>query len=244
MKAIQNHIYGIKATFESLSKGQMLVFFIPGLVVGIFFFFAFTYTSELSESATALNDVPLVGEYATSAVQSTLSMFDAIMLEVFKFVVLTLLSPFNCFLSEKFDNQLTGNKFDGGFVRMLNDILRAILIVILALIMEFFFLGVWWFISWILGISIINPIVYFAISSFFLGFAFYDFSLERYGIGTLSSWGVAFSNMLHMIITGGLFTLLFMIPFVGVIIAPVLMTMIATATYLKMRGNTTPPATV
>ena len=244
MKAIQNHIYGIKATFETLSKGQLLVFFLPGLIVGLLYYFVFSYTSAVSESAEALNDIPLVGGAATTVVQGTIGFVDILLFEVFKFVVLTLLSPFNCILSEKFDNKLTGNKFDGGFVRMLNDFLRAMLIVVLALIMEFFFLGVWWFFSWILGLSFLDPVVYFLISSFFFGFAFYDFSLERYGIGTISSWGIAFSNMLHMVVTGGLFTLLFMIPGVGVIIAPVLMTMISTAVYIRMRGNSTPPATV
>jgi CysZ protein len=95
-----------------------------------------------------------------------------------------------------------------------------------------------------IGLEVVNPVVYFIISSFFMGFAFYDFSLERYGVGTFSSWGVAFSNKLHMVLTGGLFTLLFMIPFAGVILAPILVTMISTAAYIKMRGSATPPATV
>src|SRR4051812_46413998 len=111
MKAIRHHIYGIQATFESLSKGQLLIYFLPGLIIGVLFWFVFSSTASLSESAESLDSVPLVGEYATSAVKGTLGLFDAILMEIFKFTVLTLLSPFNCFLSEKFDNQLTGNKF-------------------------------------------------------------------------------------------------------------------------------------
>lgn len=244
MKAIQDHIYAIKATFETLAKGRLLLFFLPGLIVGLLFSLVFATTTVVSESAETLDAVPLVGGAAASAVKGTLGVLDAILLELFKFIVLTLLSPFNCILSEKFDNHLTGNTFNGGFLRIMNDVLRAILIVFLALLFEFFFLGAWWFVSWLIGLQVLNPVVYFIISSFFMGFAFYDFSLERYGIGTFPSWRVAFSNRLHMVITGGLFTLLFAIPFAGVILAPILVTMISTAAYLKMRGTATPPATV
>jgi len=244
MKAIQHHIYGIKVTFETLSKGQLLIYFLPGAIIGLLFGFVFTFTSQVSDSAQVLNDVPLIGEGAASMVTGTVSFFDTILTEIFKFTVLTLLSPFNCLLSEKFDNKLSGNKFDGGFIRIMNDVLRAMLIVVLALIFEFFFMGAWWFFSWIFGLGILNPFVYFIISSFFFGFAFYDFSLERYGFGTFSSWGMAFSNMLHMIITGALFTLLFLIPYIGIVTAPVLVTMISTGTFLKMYGKPAPPATV
>lgn len=243
MKAINNHIYALKVTADSLSKGKLLLFFLPGLIIGIIYLSATSYTSGLSESAESLNEIWGIGGVLAGTVQGTLGFIDIILNEIFKFTILVLLSPFNSILSEKFDNQLTGNKFDGGFIRILNDVLRAILIVILALVFELVFLLVWWIFSWIFP-DIIDSLVHFVISSFFLGFAFYDYSLERYGIGTGSSWGFAFRNMLHMVITGGIFSLIFMIPVAGIIVAPVLLTMIATAAYLKLRGDKLPPETV
>jgi CysZ protein len=160
---------------------------------------------------------------------------------VFQFFVLTLLSPFNTVLSEKFDTELTGRKFEGGFIRILNDFLRMILVVILALILEFFLMGVWWILDWILPFGFLSPLVYFLIGSFFFGFAFYDFSLERHGVGTLGSLGFAFKKPLHMIATGALFQLVFMIPVAGIILAPVLLTMISTAVYVKMHEKPVAP---
>ncbi len=243
MKAINNHIYALKVTADTLAKGKLLVFFLPGLIVGAIYLSATSYTAGVAESAESLNDVWLIGGFLSGTVKGTLGFIDVILNEVFKFTILVLLSPFNSMLSERFDEQLTGNKFEGGFIRILNDVLRAILIVILALLFELVFLLVWWIVSWIFP-DIIDTLVHFLLSSFFLGFAFYDYSLERYGIGTGSSWGFAFRNMLHMMITGGLFSLIFMIPVAGIVIAPVLLTMISTATYLKMRGDKLPPETV
>ena len=39
MKVIENHIYGIKATFETLAKGKLWVFFVPGTCGWIYVFF-------------------------------------------------------------------------------------------------------------------------------------------------------------------------------------------------------------
>lgn len=235
MKAIQHHLYGIKVSFETLSKGRLLLFFIPGLIIGIWYFSSFLFLQNLHAGAEAVDRVPLIGGYVASGVHGVLNFGETILFEIFKFFVLTLLSPFNCILSERFDTQLTGEQFEGGLIRIINDFLRMILIVLIALFMEFAIMGCWATLSWVFGFGIVNPIVYFLISSFFMGFAFYDYSLERHGIGTFRSLGFAFSKMGYMILTGGIFTLIFMIPVVGVILAPVLVTMISTAVYLKLK---------
>jgi CysZ protein len=246
MKAIQNHIYGIKTTFETLSKGKFWPFFIPGAVVGLWYFWFYTYTQDLSESASSLKSIWLFGDAADSAVQYVIGFAQSILLFIFQFVVLTVLSPFNSVLSEKFDTEITGQKFESDFIRIMNDVLRAILVAIIAIILEFFFVGVWWIISLILPFSdILDPIMNFLIGSFFFGFAFYDYSLERHGVGTFKSLGYAFSHMGHMILTGSLFQLIFTIPIVGIVIAPVLMTMISTGVYIQLLEKpATPPETL
>jgi uncharacterized protein involved in cysteine biosynthesis len=70
--------------------------------------------------------------------------------------------------------------------------------------------------------------------AFFTGFNSYDYSLERYDVSVGKSWKYAFSHPLHMIFTGLIFTAFLMIPFVGVVIAPVLLTMVGTICYLRM----------
>jgi CysZ protein len=108
-----------------------------------------------------------------------------------------------------------------------------IFIVIIALTLEFFFLGLYWIIAAITGIHFLDDIIYFLIAAFFYGFSFYDYSLERYELGVFKSLRFAFSNIFLVSISGCIFLGLYTIPYLGVIIAPVLSTMIATIVYLK-----------
>lgn len=241
MKAIQHHIYAIKVSFEALSKGKYLTFFIPGLIVGLFYYWAFSSTEELNESVSSYEGSNMVVDFFVSGAKGVIGFGQAILLVIFQFFVLTILSPFNSFLSEKFDADLTGRKFETGFVRILNDLLRAILVAIIALFLELIFMGVWWILSWLPLIGLLDPIMYFLIASFFFGFAFYDYSLERHNIGTFRSLGFAFSKMGHMIISGSIFTLIFMIPIAGIILAPVLVTLISTGVYIKLNEKTGTP---
>src|SRR5690606_24921740 len=149
--------------------------------------------------------------------------------------ILTVLSPFNTILSEKLDTKLTGQKFSFSIIRLINDLFRMILVVIIAISMEFIFIGFWWLICWITGLNdtFIYPLISFLIGAFFFGFSFYDHSLERYEVNVFGSIGFAFSNGLLVMTTGAIFKLLYYFPYfwevsyLGIIIAPVLTTMIS-----------------
>jgi CysZ protein len=244
MKAIQHHIYGLKATFETLSKGKLLAFFIPGLVMGGWYLYSSTYTSAIHETADTTEDVWIIGSIVSGILHWVADFAQAILLIAFQFIVLTVLSPFNTILSEKFETELTGTQFKTGFLRILSDLLRMILVVFIALFMEFFFIIFWWALTLIISpLDILSPIVYFLMSAFFFGFAFFDYSLERHNIGTIRSLGFAFTKMPYMILTGAVFQLLFMIPFAGIILAPVVTTMVSTAVYVKLHEKPViPPA--
>ncbi|MNE10559.1 putative sulfate transport protein CysZ [compost metagenome] len=150
------------------------------------------------------------------------------------------LSPVNCILSEKFDSYLTGREYKFDLIRLVNDFLRMILIVISALFLEYVFLVIWWVFSWILP-DFIGEAMFFLIASFFVGFSFYDYSMERYGLNFFKSWGLGFSKMSYMLITGGIFTLMIKIPVVGIIAAPVVISMLSTAVYVLMKAKETNP---
>ena len=91
----------------------------------------------------------------------------------------------------------------------------------------------YWNISWILNLGFLDTIAYILISGFYFGFSFYDYSLERHKQGVFTSLGFAFKNMGTVTLTGLCFLLLFYFPYIGVIVAPVIATMIATVVYLK-----------
>ena len=245
MKAVSRHIYAVTKVVEFWMKGEFLLFLIPYAVIGLIFgYFIYDIDASAAESAIKAKEgwfASIVSGIASSAL-SFLSFF---LKQITAFLLLTLLSPVASILSEKLDNRLTGQTFDGGLARIITDVLRAVGIVIVTLILQLVFMLVWFLISKLLffipGIEVISSIVYFMIPAFFFGLSFYDFSLERYQFSVGQSWTYASRNKLHMVITGGLFSLILMIPIVGLIIAPVFLTMVSTIVFLKMNEDVEQP---
>ena len=238
MKTINYHIKGITKTIELLSKGNFLLFFIPGAIITLFFLWLRSFTSSINDAVELASDTSWLDwfyGYINSGVHKAFGILDTIFNQLYIFVVLTLLSPFNTFLGEKMDTKLTGQEFSGGFIRFINDFFRMIFVVFIALILEFFTLGIYWIISYFIGSPVIDEIMYFLIAAFFFGFSFYDFALERYEINVMGSLRFAFRNPLTMILTGGIFLLIYNIPLIGIPISPVLTLMISTVVYLYIR---------
>lgn len=238
MRPISIHIKSITAVFNQLMKGNFLIYFVPGILVTIVYFITTSTVSSILSPVRYLDDVPLIG----AGVSGIANFFGYMGQQIYIFFILTILSPFNTYLSEKLDSKLTGQTFESGLARIINDFIRMIFIVIIAITLEFGFLIFWWMISWIFGFldSAIYDLVTFLMSSFFFGFSFYDHSLERYDKGVFSTVGFAFSNMLLVTLTGAIFNVLYLFPFtlefqyIGIVISPVITTMIATVCYLYL----------
>lgn len=240
VQAFKHHWTGIEQVASTLFKGKFLLYFIPGLIVGlIYLYFQFQARQALA-LVHAGDDIPVIGGAISWFADGAFSIFDLITSEFYKFVVLVVLSPVNCILSEKFDSYLTGREFKFDLIRLINDFLRMILIVISALFLEYVFLAIWWVFSWAFP-GFIGESIFFLIASFFVGFSFYDYSMERHGLNFFKSWGLGFSRMSYMLITGAMFTLMLKIPVVGIIVAPVLTSMISTAVYILLTNNGSKP---
>lgn len=234
--AAKDHARGLEIAFKQLISGKYLVYFIPGTVILLIFLPWFLASYALSGGAGFFRNIPLIGDFFSGAVSRTLSFFDIMIYGVLKFTVITLLSPFNGRLSERLDNDLTGNKFDGGIARFLRDMGRAVLIVTIALTTEFLFFICWWLLSWMLGLGFLDNLVYFTIGAFFFGLSFYDYSFERYGLSNGASWIIAVNKASYMFFTGAVFQLILAVPFAGIVVAPVFTTMLATVIYIKLRN--------
>lgn len=239
MKSINYHIKAIVEVVKQLSKGKFWIYFLPGLVLTLIYFIATYRVSSIAESVSFIERIPLIGSYIDKGVEATFSVIGFIFDQLYIFAVITLLSPFNTYLSEKLDTELTGQTFKSDFGRIINDFVRMIFIVIIALFMEFILIGTWWIVAWIFGISdTIYMIISFLMAAFFFGFSFYDHSLERYNIGVFGSIGFSFQKIFLVTITGAIFQLIYYFPYtggtpyIGIFIAPVLTTMISTVVYL------------
>lgn len=241
MKAFEFHGRAILLVFTQFSKGRFLLFFIPGLVLaGLFYYVQFRLS--LSQESFTMDTVGLgwidwMLLNWNSATNWVFSMIGLLVLQLYIFAVLTLLSPFNTQLSEHLDTQLTGGKFDHGWIRFINDFFRMLFVVLLALLCEIAFMMIYWLLSFLINNELVDQVMYFLIAAFFFGFSFYDFPLERYGKGIFDTFTYAFSKPLQTLLTGGLFLLIFKIPYVGIPLSPVLATMIATIVYLYDHGK-------
>lgn len=239
MKSIMHHIKGVLKVIELLSKGKYLLYFIPGLLISILYYWASASVSGLNEGVSSLGGESWWNSALSTVASGAFSFIDWITYQAFIFIVLTVLSPFNTHLSEKMDTELTGDKFESGVIRIINDLIRMIFIVIIALILELILVGIWFVIAWIFGFhdTTFYTISSFLMGSFFFGFSFYDHSLERYQVGVFGSLGFAFKNMFMVTITGALFNLIYHIPFAGIALSPVLTTMVSTIVYMYYRGK-------
>ncbi len=237
MNALNDHVFAVKLGAEQLTKGKIWLYIVPSLAVGLLFFSIFSIFGSITESASVVKGLPLIGDYIAAGVEKTMGIFDWIAKQFYIFFVLTLLSPVNCMLSEKIDNEVTGAKFDGGIMRIMTDIMRAILILIFSLMLNFLVMVIWWFLAWITGFHALDGIVYFLIGAFFVGFSFYDFNLERYGIGFFGTVEFGFERVAYMLLTGVAFSLIYMLPVVGLLLAPFLITIVSTIVYVKMNNK-------
>lgn len=232
MKAINYHINAVKITLEQFSKGRYLAFFVPAFVLTFVYWYFQNYLKDVNETANTVSYIPWIGEYLSSGVETAFSIADFILKQIYIFVILTVLSPVNTLLSEKLDGRLTGFKVDFSVLRFINDFFRMVFVVFLAICLEFTFMAFYWIISWIFGLDFIDEVMYFLLAAFFFGFSFYDYSLERYGVGVFGTIGYAFKNILTMLLTGSIFLAIYEIPYVGIPIAPGVAVMIATVVYL------------
>lgn len=249
MKAIQYHIRAIKIALEQLAKGSFMAFFIPAFVLTIFYWYLQYNLTRVNFVASWFSFLPYIGEYLDKLVEFGFTALDWILKQVYIFVILTLLSPVNTYLSEKLDSSLTGSVVKFDLLRFINDFFRMLFIVLLAITMELIFMSVYWLFSWIFGFGVLDNLMYFLIAAFFFGLSFYDYSLERYGTGVFGTIGYAFQNMLTMILTGSIFLLIFEIPFIGVAISGGITVMVSTIVFLirenkcpkeNSKNNTTP----
>lgn len=238
IKTLELYYKGIIHTFETLAKGKLIYYFIPSIIMGVFFAYYYFQMAGARSGADSLSEIPLLGGVLSWTIGLFLDGIDAIVGFVFQFIVLVCFSPFNALLAEKYDNQITGNKFDGGFLRIINDVLRAMFIVFISILLDLVFMLGWWILTKIVPpLDAFTDIAYFIANAFFFGFSLFDYALERYNIGTFGTFGYGFKRFFTVTIGGTLFALLMMIPYIGIILAPGLVTMIVTYVYVHKENK-------
>lgn len=233
MKAITLVFNSFSDSFKIIKDaGLRKFYFLPG-IISMFLFGGFIYLGEyLSLNlASALENFFKLQEYG-----SILYIFIKILVWictvffyylVYKSLLLVIISPILGYVSERVETHLTGKKFDFTFKDNLRFLIRGIDIGLKSFFKQMVGTCVVMFLGFIFPINLSIPLLIFIIQGYFTGFSFMDYTLERYNLSPKESLDFLKKQRVYAALCGGIFTLLFFIPVVGIFIAP-LITCVAT----------------
>lgn len=149
-------------------------------------------------------------------------------LKVQKYVLFIILSPVLAYLSEKTEQKLTGIYYPFNFKQFIKDIFRGIIIAIRNFTLEISLLIVLFLLGLIPVLAPFTALAALIIGWYFYGYSLMDYTNERQKLNIEQSnqsiknkRGVAIAN-------GMIFELIFIIPILGFVIAPILGTVAAT----------------
>jgi len=135
------------------------------------------------------------------------------------YIVIIIMSPFLAYVSEKTEEIETGKEYPFDLVQLLKDAFRGILLAIRNLLLEFAIMLLVYLLSFI--IPVIGPLIgglagsiyLFLLSSYFYGFSFMDYALERKKLSVGQSVTYVRKRKGIAIGTGLIFSLLLFLPF-------------------------------
>ena len=138
MNAIKEHISATSEVF-SIFRGKYLIFFVPGAVITLLYLYSKYVFGQVADSANIEEGSWYINWLYTAInwlSDSIFGFFSFIFDQLYIWIILTALSPFNTLLAERFDRSYTGNNFEGGFERFIKDIFRMIFVVIISLFLS------------------------------------------------------------------------------------------------------------
>lgn len=150
---------------------------------------------------------------------------------LFKYILLTILSPVLSIISEKAERKFRGFNAGKGF-SVAGSAVRGVRINARNIIKEVLVSVVLLLLGLIPGIHIFAWILLFLIQFYFAGFGIMDFYLERH-LTFSETLNEVYRHKWAAVTLGAVFTILMLVPFVGVVIAPYLCTMAATRYFLN-----------
>ncbi|MCQ8211445.1 EI24 domain-containing protein [Cetobacterium somerae] len=152
----------------------------------------------------------------------------------FKTILLGILAPFFSYISEKVENFQDGVEYTFTLKENVAFILRGIKIATKSFFKELIYTVVIVLLGFIPVINIIVPILIFIVQSYFISYNFVDYTLERHRFSSEESSKFMKENRVTFTLGGGIFTLIYFIPLIGIVIGPIISIVAFTITTLKI----------
>lgn len=251
-KGVKTHIDGI----NFIGKHNLWHFFIYPLVILIVLFiggywsilqladwiveWALNYfgLTESSNTDDWTGWLAIVGRFLVGIILKV--FFLMILTSYIKYIVLIICSPILALLSEKIDEIVSGKKYPFNFSQFLKDMLRGILVTLRNMAFETFIILACLIVGWIPVIGWLTVPFLYIVAWYFLGFAMMDYSYERMRMKiregarfTRKHKGIAIGN-------GFIFSMILLIPLLGVLVAPILSVVAATLAVLEVKKEEDP----
>lgn len=219
-------------------------YFLPGIIsIGLFFTLVALGDYLSLTLSKSLEDFFKLGEY-----QSFLYILIKILIWVctvffyyliYKSLLLVILSPILGYISERVETHLTGKEFNFSFGDNINFLIRGVNIGLKSFFKQMVGTCVVMLLGFIFPINLSIPLLIFIIQGYFTGFSFMDYTLERYNLSPKESLQFLKKQRVYAALCGGIFTILFFIPIIGIFIAPLITCVATTKITLELLKNST-----
>lgn len=193
-------------------------YFIPGIFFTLLFYIAFDFKYFGYQSFSWNN----IGTYI--AYQS------------YYFLTFIILSPFLTQLSNDINEKEFKVITPFSLIQLIKDLIRLIFLVVSLFFIQIGLTFTLWLFSLILPdfLSFFDVIFNLGLKALLFGFAFIDYSLEREKWSVSSSISFIKGKSIYLLVIGIVFLLLMNLPIIGLIVAPVVSTVLGTYFFLKL----------
>ncbi len=237
MEQISDLLKSFAGSLRFVVKHKLYFYFLPAIILAVLFYLSFMKGQSISNRMEFMEDWFIIG-WLIKGMTAGIKLLAFLTFEI---VILVFLTPINSYFAEKVKEDMTGIKAEFDFNQFINSIFRSIRLFFIAFLTEMVLLLIIWILSFLLG-NWFNTIVAFVVSSFFIGFSFFDFGLDLDGVKTRKSWKFAKQNKLICLVAGLLFSIAIYIPeqtnllvlfLITISLVPHMLTIAATQVYYK-----------
>lgn len=209
---------------------------IVGLLILIFFYLLSGYIGDwiFNKINTIFNVQNYVGLFRWFIIFIIRTIMVAIEYFFFKTILLGILAPFFSYISEKIENYQDGTEYRFTLRENINFILRGLKIASKSFLKEMIYTFIVILFGFIPIVNLIVPILIFLIQSYFISYNFVDYTLERRKFSAKESAKFMRENRVVFTLGGGIFTLIYFIPIIGIVIGPIISIVAFTTTTLKI----------
>lgn len=243
MKTISLVFNSFLDSFSIVKEAKLKKFyFLPG-IIGILLFIIFIWIGDFLSVNLA---VQLESFFKLEEFHSILYIFIKILVWVctvffyylvYKSLLLVIISPILGYVSERVETHLTGKKFNFTFKDNIRFLLRGIDIGLKSFFKQMVGTCAVMLLGFIFPINLSIPLLIFIIQGYFTGFSFMDYTLERYNLSSKESLNFLKKQRIYAALCGGIFTILFFIPILGIFIAPLITCVATTKITLELLKN-------